>query len=231
VNTIHHNPEKFEKYGQTPCFNALLYGPPGSGKSSFSYRVARALGRNIDCINLYSLVQSGNLSFIKKLFSYSPNINKTVFVLDEFDNAITYIYEKNNEKNEKNNEKNSDSKLAIATFKRPVITMEDLLSLFQGAIPDKGRIIFATTNNYEKLREMCPALFRCGRLSPIHFDYLDWDSLNDLSNFYFGKSLRFNRIEKCKIPTSEIIELAMELVVDEKFDQFESKLYSLLTAT
>jgi hypothetical protein len=224
VSTIHYNPGEFEKYGQSPCFNALLYGPPGSGKSSFAYRIARALGRNIDNVNLHKFVSSGSLSTLKKLLCYNQNIDKTVFIFDELDEAILYIRDQKLKKSDADKE-NAPPKLKMVNTE---ITMEDLLSIFQGAVPANKRIIFATTNNYEKLREISPALFRPGRLTPIHFDYLDWTRLNELSQFYFGKTLSFPPIEKSNIPTSEIIELAMTYVGQKDFDKFQKELHARL---
>jgi len=233
VSTIHFNPNEYEKYGQSPCFNALLYGPPGSGKSSYAYRIARALGRNIDNIDLYRQVLAGNLQYIKKLFCYSANSSKTIFILDEFDNAINYLYEQKMKKEREEaeraqapNAEKKDEKPKVST----TVTFEDILSIFQGAVPVNGRIIFATTNNYEKLRERCPALFRPGRLTPIHFDYLDWTRLNELSMFFFGKSLSFPPVERCSIPTSDITELAMRYVTEKDFSSFERDLHDKLTA-
>jgi hypothetical protein len=232
VSTVHFNPEEYERYGQSPCFNALLYGPPGSGKSSFAYRIARALGRNVDNTDLYRLVLTGNLQFIKKLFCYSPNCNKTVFLLDEFDNAIRYLHDQKLKK-EKEEAERAQIPSAERKEEKPkvnnTITFEDLLSIFQGSVPVNGRLIFATTNNYETLRVMCPALFRPGRLTPIHFDYLDWTRLNELSQFYFTKSLTFPPVDRCSIPTSDIIELAMRYVTDKDFTSFERELHDKLT--
>ncbi len=233
VSMIHYNPDEFEKYGQAPCFNALLYGPPGSGKSSFAYRIARALGRNINNVNLHKFVVNGTVSSLKKLLCYNQNIEKTVFIFDELDEAILYIREQKLKKTERAEEKSerpdkNDPPLKLKIGSNNEITMEDLLSIFQGAVPVTKRIIFATTNNYEKLRDISPALFRPGRLTPIHFDYLDWTRLNELSMFYFSKSLSFPTVEKCHIPTSEIIELAMSHVSSGSFEKFQSELHAKL---
>ncbi len=41
--------------------------------------------------------------------------------------------------------------------------VDSLLDIIQGACANKGSIIFATTNNFETIKKMCPRLFRDGR--------------------------------------------------------------------
>lgn len=108
-----------------------------------------------------------------------------------------------------------------------ILRLSDMLELFQGPIPVKGRIIVATTNNFEKIKNAMPALFRAGRMSVVHFDYLDWASLNNLTKYYFDKNMTVDPFE-ITIPTSEIIELAIKhLICKKDFIEFERELYSL----
>jgi len=75
-------------------------------------------------------------------------------------------------------------------------------------------------------------LFRPGKLTPVHIDYIDGNTIQDISKFYFGKELSIILPEKICIPTSKIIELALELslnnLMDDSFGQFEKELYSLM---
>lgn len=112
--------------------------------------------------------------------------------------------------------------------KSNILRLSDMLELFQGPVPIKNRIVMATTNNFEKIRDALPALFRSGRMSPIHFDYLDWGSLNELCVHYFEQNLSCEA-RKITIPTSQIIELAIKHVLTKKsFEEFEAELVSLL---
>lgn len=142
---------------------------------------------------------------------------KAVFKKRDFDNEITGI----------NAELNNIIKSMDDDNKSNILRLSDLLELFQGPVNIKNRIIIATTNNFEKIQIALPALFRSGRMSPIHFDYLDWESLNQLTLYYFGQ-----RIEEpsfaINIPTSQIIELAIKYVlVKMSFDDFIKELRSL----
>jgi hypothetical protein len=112
--------------------------------------------------------------------------------------------------------------------KSNILRLSDMLELFQGPVPIKNRIVMATTNNFEKIKNALPALFRSGRMSPIHFDYLDWKSLNELCMYYFNQQLTCEPHE-VTIPTSQIIELAIKHVLTEKkFEDFQAELIGLM---
>jgi len=91
---------------------------------------------------------------------------------------------------------------------------QDLLELFQGPAPLNGLICFATTNHPEELIRICPALFRPGRLTPVHIDYLDYPSLTELVHYYFPDEKDAWDVPPFAgttgIPTTSIIDLAME---------------------
>lgn len=104
IRTIIFEPEKILKMGQYPQLTLCLYGPPGCGKSSFAYRIARAIGANIISVRLSELdkytaenIFNGNFSFHDTINGTKVDMNKiqtniNVFVLDEFDNDIVQIY-------------------------------------------------------------------------------------------------------------------------------------------
>lgn len=89
--------------------------------------------------------------------------------------------------------------------KSDMLRMSDLLELFQGAVPIKKRMIIATTNNFEHIKNIIPALFRPGRLTPLKFDHLNWASFCDLCNYHY-KEIPTDPFV-IKIPTSQLVEL------------------------
>jgi hypothetical protein len=108
--------------------------------------------------------------------------------------------------------------------KSNILRMHDLLELFSPSAPVNGRIIIATTNHLEKIKSRIPALFRAGRMTVVPFSYLDWNSVNELTQYYFGAELKSAPFE-IKIPTSEIVELAIEHKVSgNDIDKFEQQL-------
>lgn len=296
VKTINYNPEIIEKLGQVPKLNLLLHGPPGSGKSSFAYRIAMGLERHIVSLDLREIDTKSKMYQIFKnphIEGHDVRSKGVVFILDEFDLGIKYLHKKqrmrelylnnlekkidynnhlldnlinnmnsinikndfidkiinqNDFENQEEFKKTKHSKLStfvddlINTSKNQNImedvdsfVLKDLLEIFQGPIPLNGSIIIATTNDYEEIYKLCPALFRVGRLTPIYFGYADKDILNKISHYYFGKNIDVKIKEELKIPTSQIIEIAVQTITlknigsgDEIFKYFESKILELL---
>ncbi len=143
---------------------------------------------------------------------------QTVLKKRDFDNEICGI----------NAELNNIIRNMDDDNKSNILRLSDMLELFQGPVPIKNRIIMATTNNFDKIKNALPALFRSGRMSPIHFDYLDWKSLNELCFYYFNQYLTCDP-QKVTIPTSQIIELAIKYVLTQKkFEEFQKELLSLM---
>lgn len=115
-----------------------------------------------------------------------------------------------------------------------VFVLKDLLDVFQGPVPREGTLIFATTNDFDEIYKMCPALFRPGRMTPVFFGYANIETIQEISEFYFKKRLNIYIPEQHHIPTSQIIELALEAInyeklgnLDDKFDYFEASLDKL----
>ncbi len=227
IYNIHHHPEKFSRFGQEARCNLLLYGPPGSGKSTFAYRLAMALGRHIFSLDI-------SLFCDDRAFIYNT-INQAmidgmenkpeeyIILLEEFDVAINYLIEQKKPKILIDEEKSVTFKKEENAKTNRTFQIEDLLELLQGSVPLKGSIIIATTNKYQEIKELCPSLFRPGRLSPVEFGYMDWKSLQELSLYYFKQELSLPEVH-IKIPTSEIIEVALKASLKDSFEFFENNL-------
>jgi nucleoside-triphosphatase THEP1 len=109
-----------------------------------------------------------------------------------------------------------------------VLRLSDLLELMQGPVPIKDRIIIATTNHLDHIIDALPALCRPGRLTPLEFCYLDWNSLNELCRFYFQQEISGDPFP-ITIPTSQVVELAVKHVTTKgSFDDFKNELVSIV---
>ena len=261
ISAIHYEPEIFHAKGQGAYCNLILYGPPGTGKSSFAYRIARCLERSIYSVDISSICDDKSKVYhaIRSGFKHKQNKNcsctvigikcdacknknknissaSAVVLLEEFDITFRYLINKQKKKEEKyracleKGEPFEDEKTRSEDFE-----IQDLLEILQGPVPNEGGIIIATTNHFEEMKEQCPALFRPGRLTPVHFDYLDYGSLQELTEYYFGRKLEFPSQIKINVPTSEIIEMAMSANIthkkdsDEAFEYFKNALNNRLS--
>lgn len=253
IKTIDQDPDFFINSGQGARINLLLWGPSGAGKSSFVYRIAMCLDRHIVSLDLrnqskseiYQIIQRPSLS-IAGVHQKIP-YKKCVLMFEEFDISILELYQRSRrqqmveeiwkqyrgpgkemerEEEKTEEEEKFDKSLLMVDSQ---FSIRDLLEIFQGPIPMHGMLLMATTNKYDEIRQLCPELFRPGRLTPVHFGYITKDVLQDISKYYFGRKLDYYLPETMTIPTSQIIDLAMESKLQENsFEYFSQHLQKLL---
>jgi hypothetical protein len=111
------------------------------------------------------------------------------------------------------------------------VTVNSLLELIQGPVPLKGAIFIATTNNYEKINRICPALFRTGRLTPVYFGHAENDTLQEISMHYYNEKLNIPNNVIATISTSDIINFITfhKLEDDYQFNKFQEYIQSNIT--
>lgn len=222
IDKIQNHSGFFRQVGQTGQFNMLLHGPPGTGKSTFVYRLAMSTNRHIISIDLNNVVHKRNAyQIIQNPYNKDMKPSEYIILFEEFDNVVLNLKEKETSKYKLNNKKEDSND--TQTYKQIIeniiddFELNDLLEIFQGPVPREGQIIIATTNKYDDIKEICPALFRPGRLTPIEFGYMTHQEVNKLSNLYFGRNvdIKFNP----QIPTSKIIEIALyaKLINDPEY--------------
>ena len=310
IKEIHFNPINFYKLGQAPRIGLLLHGPPGTGKSTFAFRVAMALNRHIISLDLRTIKNKNEIYKIMR----RPEIdddwvqpNQVVYIFDEFDLTVRELHAKKNkmtniynqwidhitkqQKDDKNkitsiksiqhnhdqinndndNNKKNTSKKHIKSKKKPIseecheeyfeieeqtekgidnndiskdyniesfgydtndLTLEDLLEIFQGPVPLDGSIIIATTNKYDEILKLCPALFRPGRLTPIHFDCADNWLINEMCKYYYDTEYNPDfDIKKYNVSPSQLVQYAIEsksVFNPNSFEYFKNKLNELI---
>ncbi|KAI8067659.1 BCS1 N terminal-domain-containing protein [Gilbertella persicaria] len=117
----------------------LLYGPPGSGKSSFIQALAGELEYNICILNLSERGLTDDR--LNHLLSNVPE--RSIMLLEDIDAAFTKRAQSDNQ------------------GYQSMITFSGLLNALDGVASAEERIVFLTTNHVESLD---PALIRPGRV-------------------------------------------------------------------
>jgi len=121
----------------------LLYGPPGSGKTSFILALAGQLDLSLCILNLSNSGMTDER--LVNLFTSAPP--KSIILLEDVDSSFSQRDAKN-----------------VADG----LTFSGLLNALDGVASHEGRIVFMTTNHIEKL---APALIRPGRVDARwHFE-------------------------------------------------------------
>ncbi|KAF9979349.1 hypothetical protein BGZ73_000043 [Actinomortierella ambigua] len=121
----------------------LLYGPPGSGKTSFIQALAGELEYNICILNLSERGLTNDR--LNHLLTNLPD--RSIMLLEDIDAAFAQ------------REKTQEGFQSMVTF-------SGLLNALDGVASSEGRIIFMTTNHVERLD---PALVRPGRVDLREF--------------------------------------------------------------
>ncbi|KAI1310289.1 hypothetical protein EDD11_003758 [Mortierella claussenii] len=116
----------------------LLYGPPGSGKTSFIQALAGELEYNICILNLSERGLTNDR--LNHLLTNLPE--RSIMLLEDIDAAFA------------KRDKTQEGFQSMVTF-------SGLLNALDGVASSEGRIIFMTTNHIERLD---PALIRPGRV-------------------------------------------------------------------
>lgn len=101
-----------------------------------------------------------------------------------------------------------------------------MLELLQGPVNVSRLKIFATTNDIEGIRKICPMLLRHGRLTPVEFTYLTDSILDEITVYYFNIKLSEYLKEKnikYRIKDEITISRVIEYVTSSKMKYTEKK--------
>ncbi len=180
----------------------LLHGPSGNGKSSFVYRMAMCTLSDITTIDF-------SLTKLNIYLSIDRIKNNNIYLFENIDKTLKEIQFRNLKKYNQ-------------------FSLNDLLGIIKN--PFMAKVIIATTKNYDEFKNTYPQFVMPGKLKPIHFGYIDYDTLQDISMYFFGNKIIWIGCNVIMIPTSEIIDLAFEALTfgGMPFDYFCDKLKLLV---
>lgn len=184
-------------------YSAILYGVPGSGKSSTILALASELKYNVEYVNMSTTSIS---ELIKIMSSSTPNI----YVFEDIDALNTCFA------NTRTNDNSSKTKVTTISkddsdVKINTISLSDLLNITDGLLSCDGAICLFTTNHIEKLD---PAFLRAGRMNMlVEFSYLSANAANKMIKTYLNVE-----VENLKdnIKPAELQDMILNILIGKK---------------
>jgi chaperone BCS1 len=158
----------------------LFHGPPGTGKSSFSFAIASIFGLPVYCI---SLVQKHLTEvFLATLFNRLPD--RCIVLLEDIDSAglkkrtIEPAGHDDDDDSDDNENSDDDDDIPPPKGGETQITMSGLLNVLDGIAAKEGRVLIMTTNCPKNLDD---ALVRPGRVDmKVQFTLCSHEQITDM---------------------------------------------------
>ena len=148
--------DTYLKYEQPYKLNIMLYGLPGTGKTSISYAIANEFSKNVYFVNLFDF--SSDEDFINSL----KNIKDSIIVIEDIDCCF-------------HNKKPND-------VKRNHISMTCILNLLDGFYTTPGNITVITANDITDIDESFIRPLRIDH--QFEFTFLDSTQTKEILNKY-----------------------------------------------
>jgi ATP-dependent 26S proteasome regulatory subunit len=177
-----HDLEYYKEKGLRRKKGYLFYGPPGCGKTSHVMAMANHDQRHILEIPLSRVKtaqQFENILNLKEINGIPICKEHLIYLFDEIDISLQAM-------EEKKNIHTKDKALNKFIADVDVINLDTLLSRLDGIGSYQGMVIVATTNRKNNLP---PALCRHGRLTPILFDLLEKEKIEEMIEMYYKVKL------------------------------------------
>jgi len=177
-----HDLEYYKEKGLRRKKGYLFYGPPGCGKTSHVMAMANYDKRHVLEIPLSRVKtaqQFENILNLKEINGIPICKDHLIYLFDEIDISLKSMEEK---------KKISTKDKALDKFVGNVdtINLDTLLSRLDGIGSYQGMVIVATTNRKNNLP---PALCRHGRLTPMLFDLLEKEKIEEMIETYYKVKL------------------------------------------
>ena len=172
------NRETYQKMNYPYKYSALIYGVPGSGKTSTILAIASELKKDVEYVNLAT---TSAIDLLDRMNSHSGRI----FVFEDID-AVGFSANKNRGEDDQEKDKDLDDDDDWDDDKMPsgTLSLSDLLNITDGLLSSDGTICIFTTNHKERLD---PAFLRAGRMNKtIEFRYMSPETAGRMVSHHLG---------------------------------------------
>lgn len=224
-----------------------LYGPPGTGKTSFIKALGNYTNRNLIVIPLKIIKTKKQLEkfFFENRYNTnnekdSMTFDKKIIVFEDIDCIGDIVLERSKKKSKNNQEKSfkkndvikigdviqginsTTNNTSIVDFNNDesVLTLDDILNLWDGIRETPGRIIIISSNHYNKLDY---ALVRPGRIDiPHEFSNASHQTIKEIYYHLFNKEIDNKKLVKIKqflYSPAELINIYVSYKNENQFIQ------------
>lgn len=182
----------YDKYGLPNKLGVLLYGEPGTGKSTTIQVIGSYLQKNIYYVNLSTVETNQELQMIFDEVNHS--MNGGIIVFEDIDAMTNVVHDRE----------------ITTVAEGDKLTLEYFLNLLQGSLTRNGTIFIATTNHLEKLD---PAFYRVGRFDiKIDMKKCDHHQIRTIFEKFVGRSVDEEVLKKVTIDKFTPAEIIFHLV-------------------
>jgi chaperone BCS1 len=173
LDKFYANEDWYEKRGIPYQTGVLLYGEPGSGKSSIIRSLAGKYNKRL-CV-----IQAAQLSELPKALRTLPS--ECFVVIEDVDVNMGVHQRKESQKTPEQIAKTPNQ-----------ISLSEILNAIDGIISVRGRVLFLTTNHIEVLDK---AFIRPGRIDlSVDISYASVEAFKDFAKVFYAESLGPNTL-------------------------------------
>ena len=165
-------------------YSALIYGVPGSGKTSTILAIASELKREIDYVNISRVSATDLMNRLNRF-------PKRIFVFEDID-AVGFSANScrpDGESPDRESGGSDDGCDDVDPFKggSSGMNLSDILNITDGLLSSDGVVCIFTTNHKERLD---PAFLRAGRMNKtIEFGYMNGETASRMVRYHLGEDV------------------------------------------